>query len=90
MARQKPKRGGPLTPEQAYKGRRGLRIAFLCAFAQAWVVVAVAALTVPHLLVVFVALAAVYSITLPLTLRHLYRDIDRRVVRGDASGGTAT
>jgi membrane protein implicated in regulation of membrane protease activity len=53
-----------------------VRWSVLAAVTEAWLVVALAALATPHLLLVFVALAAVYTVAAPPYLR---RHLDRRV-----------
>jgi Flp pilus assembly protein TadB len=82
MARPKPDRGGPLTPEQAIKGRRAIRRGLTIAVAQMWVLVVVIALFVPHLLVVALVLVVAYTASMPVVLRLVERGIDRRTVGG--------
>jgi hypothetical protein len=48
---------------------------------------AVVALLVPHLLALFLALGAAYSLAAPLLFRYLNRDIERRVITGAAADG---
>jgi hypothetical protein len=81
--------GAQLTPEQAREGHRWIRLTVLAAVLQAWMIVGVVGLVVPHLLALSLALGAVYSLAAPLLLRYLDRDVDRRVVTGAAVDGLA-
>ena len=80
MAQKMSDRGGQLTPEQAREGHRWIRLTVLAAVLQAWMMAAVVALLVPHLLTLFLALGAAYSLAAPLLFRYLNRDVERRVV----------
>ncbi len=84
-----PSQGGRLTPEQAREGHRWIRLTVLAAVLQAWMMAAVVALLVPHLLVLFLALGVAYSLAGPLLFRYLDRDIERRVITGPATDGLA-
>jgi hypothetical protein len=59
----------------------------LAAVLQAWMMATVAALLVPHLLALFLALGVAYSLAAPLLFRYLNHDIERRVVTGGAADG---
>lgn len=86
MAQSKLKREARhLTPERACEGHRWVRLTVLAAVVQAWMIVIVLALSVPHLLGLFLALGACYSLVAPLLLRYLERDIDRRVITDDGT-----
>jgi hypothetical protein len=80
MARQTSERGGPLTPEQAIKGRRAIRRGLSMAVAQMWVLVIVIALLRPHLLTVALVLVVLYTASMPVVLRLVERGIERRTV----------
>ncbi|HEX4116130.1 MAG TPA: hypothetical protein VHY18_09685 [Solirubrobacteraceae bacterium] len=89
MAHEVSKRGGWLTPEQAREGHRWIRLTVLAAVLQAWMMIAVVALLVPHLTALFLALGVAYSLAAPLLFRYLDRDIERRVITGRAADGLA-
>jgi len=80
MTHKRSKVYGPLTPEQAREGHRWIRLTVLAAVLQAWMMAAVVALLVPHLLSLFVALGIAYSLGAPLLRRYLNRDVERRVI----------
>jgi hypothetical protein len=61
----------------------------LAAVLQAWMMIAVVALLVPHLTALFLALGVAYSLAAPLLFRYLDRDIERRVITGRAADGLA-
>jgi hypothetical protein len=83
MARLRPDRGGPLTPEQANRTNRAIRRALSIAAVHAWFIVVVIALVVPHLLVLGVVLAVPYTASMPFVLRSVERDTARRTVGSD-------
>jgi hypothetical protein len=83
MARLRPDRGGPLTPEQAYRTNRAIRRALSIAAVHAWLIVVVIALVAPHLLVPGIALAVPYTASMPFVLRSVERDTARRTVGSD-------
>lgn len=87
MTQEMSRRDGQLTPEQAREGHRWIRHTVLAAVLQAWMMTVVVALLVPHLLALFLALGAAYSLAAPLLFRYLNRDIERRVVPGAAADG---
>lgn len=87
MAQEESNRGGRLTPGQAREGHRWIRLTVLAAVLQTWMMAAVVALLVPHLLALSLALAAAYSLAAPLLFRYLNRDIERRVIAGAAADG---
>jgi hypothetical protein len=61
MAQKKPTEEGRLTPERAREGHRWVRLTVLAAVVQAWMIAAVVALSVPHLLALSLACGAAYS-----------------------------
>jgi hypothetical protein len=73
---------GPLTPEQAQKARRANRLACLAAVMQSLVVVALTALAYPPILPLIAGLTVVYLASVPLLLRRIDRNIDKRIVSG--------
>lgn len=87
MAQERSNRGGQLTPEQAREGCRWIRLTVLAAVFQVWMMVAVVALLVPHLLSLCVALGAICSLAAPLLFRYLNGDVERRVVTNGAADG---
>ncbi|MFZ1927142.1 MAG: hypothetical protein WAU42_13490 [Solirubrobacteraceae bacterium] len=87
MAHEMYNRGGQLTPGQAREGHRWIRLTVLAAVLQVWMMAAVVALLVPHLLALFLALGAAYSLAAPLLFRYLNRDIERRVTTDGAADG---
>jgi hypothetical protein len=87
MVQERSKRDGQLTPEQAREGHRWIRHTVLAAVLQVWMMAAVVALLVPHLLALFLALGVAYSLATPLLFRYLNRDIERRVITGAAADG---
>jgi len=89
MARRKVERGGPLTPQQADKARRSVRRAVLIAFGHTVTIVIVAALAYSRALPILGPVAAVYVLALPFLLRHLERDIERRIVAGPVQNDEA-
>jgi hypothetical protein len=80
MARRKPERGGPLTPGQAHKAHRAIRKVLLLAVAHAWLIFGVVALVTPHLLMIALVVVALYTASVPIVLRSIDRDIDRRTL----------
>jgi len=80
MARQKPDRSGPLTPEQARTGYRALRTSILGGLASAWGVFAVIAATRPGVLILALVAVVLYSASVPLVLYYIRRDLERRTV----------
>jgi hypothetical protein len=89
MARDKIKRAGPLTREQADQARRSIRRAFLIAVTQTLLVVATTAIAYSRALTFIGPLAAVYLVAVPFLLRCLERDIERRVVSSSAQNEQA-
>jgi fatty acid desaturase len=87
MARSRPERGGPLTPEQARRAQRAIRTAVLVALAHTWLIVIVAALFAPDAVIVILVLALAYTLGMPFLLRHLRRDIDRRTTDASSAEG---
>jgi hypothetical protein len=87
MAQEKLLERGRLTPERAREGHLWVRLTVLAAVLQAWMIIAVVALSVPHLLLLSLAVGATYSLAAPLLLRYLDRDIDRRVIAEGATDG---
>ncbi|HTB50785.1 MAG TPA: hypothetical protein VK701_07390 [Solirubrobacteraceae bacterium] len=92
MAQERIRGGKPLTPEQARKAHRWMRLLVLAAVLQAWTAVALVALIEPHRQALLLAAGMVYALAAPLLLRYLTRDIDRRVAAGDelADGSLAS
>ena len=74
---------GDRYPEQASKGRRGIRRALLIAVAQVWIIVVVIAVFVAHLLLVALVLAVLYTAAMPVVLQLVKRDVDRRTIGGE-------
>ncbi len=70
MAARTPRREGIAAPERAAATRRPLRWSVLAAVAEAWIVVALAALATPRLLIAIVPLAAIYTVAAPPYLRR--------------------
>jgi hypothetical protein len=83
MARLRADHAGRLTPEQAYRTNRAIRRALSIAAIHAWLIVVVIALVSPHLLVPGVALAALYTASMPFVLRSVKRDTAHRTLRDD-------
>jgi fatty acid desaturase len=79
MARTKAERR-PLTPEEAQKARRSIRIAFLAAVAHMWFVVVLIGLFYGRLLIVAVVIGVLYTVGAPVIWRNVNRDIDRRTI----------
>jgi hypothetical protein len=79
MRGKKPERR-PLTPEQARQGRRGIRRA-LAIGALNWLVVGVIlAASYSRFLIPYLALAALYLLSIPFVVRAVDRDIERHTV----------
>ncbi len=70
MTARTPEREGIVAPERAAATRRPLRWSVLAAVAEAWIVVALAALAAPRLLIAIVPLAVIYTIAAPPYLRR--------------------
>jgi hypothetical protein len=78
---------GRLTPESAREGHRWVRLTVLAAVLQAWMIIAVVALSDPRLLGFSLAFGVIYSLAAPFLLRYLKHDIDRRVIADGATDG---
>lgn len=87
MAQTESVRGNLLTPEQARTAHRWMRLLVIAGVLQAWTVLALVGLFVPHLPVLLLGLGVLYSMAAPLLLRYLDRDVDRRVFAEGAQAG---
>ncbi len=78
--------GRSLTGEQARKGYHVCKVVACGAIALTWVYIVLGSLLLPHgVSTASIAIAVLYTLAVPLMLRYLKRDYDRRTVLEDGS-----